>query len=335
MEMSRGTYNAVSDIDRQRLVDAFVEGLDYQAVARTLNISRQTARNIIVNFNMERRVERLPRGGSRRKKIDEEMTAYLLSKIEAKPTSTLKELQEQMRIDLPNKSPVSHQAISKKLDGLFYTLKNVRPVPVQWNTSSVKEEQRQFANWLLGNGRNVLKVFVDEFGANVGTSRSKGRSSVGERAVRFVERQRGQNVTICLAISSLGVVHLSIFPGAMTKERFGEFLIELDQLLQILDENYVVLCDNARPHLNSANFGDQGMIRYLPKFSPFMNACEFAGSCLKAAVKRKLTEPQIQEEIYDREVVRTETLHQRRIRIVSREIEIHCGSSQHKNAATF
>ena len=319
--MPRGTYHAVSDIDRQRLVDAFVERRDYQAVARALGIARQTARNIIVNFSMDGRVERLPRGGSRWKKINEEMVAYLRSKIEAKPTSTLRELQEQMRTDLPTKPSVSYQAISKKLDGLFYTLKDVRGVPVQWSTPSVKEERRQFANWLLGDGRNVLKVFVDEFGANVWTSRSKGRAPVGERAVRIVEGQRGQNVTICLAISPLGVVHSSIFPGAMTQERFGDFLMELDQLIQILNENYVVLCDNARPHLNSVNIGERGTIRYLPKFSPFMNACEFAGSCLKAAVKQKLTEPEIQQEIYDRETVRTETLHQRRIRIVAREVE--------------
>ena len=159
------------------------------------------------------------------------------------------------------------------------------------------------------------------------TSRSKGRALNGERAVRIVEGQRGQNVTICLAISSFGAVHASIFPGAMTQERFGKFLIELDQLLQILNGNYVVLRNNARPHLNPPNFGDRGVIRYLPKFSPFLNACEFAGSCLKAAVKRKLTEPLVQRELYDRKAVRNETLHARRIRIVSREItnSLHVG----------
>ena len=148
---------------------------------------------------------------------------------------------------MPNKPPVSYQAISKKLDGLFYTLKNVRAVPAQWNTPAVKEERQHFADWIMGDGRNVRQVYVDEFGANVWMSRSKGRALTGERAVRIVEGQRGQNVTICLAISSFGIVHASIFPRAMTQERFGEFLIELDQLLQILNGNYVVLCDNARP----------------------------------------------------------------------------------------
>ena len=104
------------------------------------------------------------------------MTAYLLRKIEAKPTSTLKELQEQMRLEMPNKLPVSYQGISKKLDGLFYTLKNVRAVPAQWNTPAVKEERQHFADWIMGGGRNVRKVYVNEFGTNVRTSRSKGRA---------------------------------------------------------------------------------------------------------------------------------------------------------------
>ena len=90
--MRRGNYHALSDVDRQRLVDAFVGGRDYQAVARALGITRQTARKIIVDVKMCGRIKWRPRGGSRQKKIDDEMTAYLLSKIEAKPTSALKEL---------------------------------------------------------------------------------------------------------------------------------------------------------------------------------------------------------------------------------------------------
>ena len=64
-----------------------------------------------------------------------------------------------------------------------------------------------------------------------------------------------------------------------------------------------------------------GYVRYLPKFSPFINACEFAGSCLKTAVKQKLTETFVQPELDNRELIRTETSHQRKIRIVSREVE--------------
>lgn len=109
--MSRGPYQAVEDVDRNRLVTAYTENRDYQNVARDLGIARQTARNIIVNFNLNGRVNRQLRGGTRRQKIDAEMEDYLIGEIQVKPTSTLKELKEQM-IDLPDKPAVTHQAIS-------------------------------------------------------------------------------------------------------------------------------------------------------------------------------------------------------------------------------
>ena len=42
---------------------------------------------------------------------------------------------------------------------------------------------------------------------------------------------------------------------------------------------------------------------------------------LKAAVEQQMTEPAVQREIYNREAPRNEKLHNRRIRVVSREIE--------------
>ena len=317
--MPRGNYQAICNIDRERLVIAFVEGRDYQAAARNLNIARQTARNIAVHFNTTGRVERRPRGGARQPKIDGEMVDYLIGKIEAKPTSTL---QDQMQVDMQNKPAVSHQAISKKLDGLLYTVKDIREVPIQWNIPEVKVERRQFANWLMGDGLHVHKVFIDEFGANVWTARTKGKAPVGQRAVRIVEGQRGQNVTICLAISPLaGLVHSTVFAGGMTRERFSGFLMELAEFMRFFDEDYVAICDNVPSNRQVPNFGEQGTLRYLPRYSPFINACEIAGSCLKAVVKQRLVEPGVQREIYDRVASQDETLYNRRIRIVSREMD--------------
>ena len=72
--MPRGPYQAVEDVDRNRLVTAYTENLDYQNVARDLGIARQTARNIIVNFNINGRVNRQLRG-AQRQKID--VTTFL------------------------------------------------------------------------------------------------------------------------------------------------------------------------------------------------------------------------------------------------------------------
>ncbi len=214
MANQRRNYNVVNNIDRQRLVDAHRDGADYQVLAQQLGIARQTARNIVVRFQQTGTVDLQARGGARNSKIDADMEAYLVRKVEAKPTMTLKEMKEQMEIELPDKPPVSQQAISKHLDGQLITMKDVRPVPMQWNVPERLDERMAFANWLMQDGLDLHKISIDEFGFNVWTSRSKGRAPQGERAVRIVEGQRGKNVTVCLAISPLiGLVHSAIMEG--------------------------------------------------------------------------------------------------------------------------
>ena len=45
----------------------------------------------------------------------------------------------------------------------------------------------------------------------------------------------------------------------------------------------------------------QGEIMYLPKYSPFLNMTEMAGSCVKASLKRVMSTPEARQEIYDRD----------------------------------
>lgn len=206
-QQRRGRYNVMTDVDRERLVAAFTNGRDYQQLAGQLGIARQTARNIIIRYEQRGNVHLRVRGGARNRKIDGEMTDYWIDKIEKKPTITLKELNDRVRIDLPDKPHVSHQAVSKAIDGRLYTVKLVRSVPTQWNTPERLQERTEFGNWLMVDGLHLHKVFIDEFGFNVWTSRSKGRAPQGQRAVRIVEGQRGKNVTVCIYNININISH--------------------------------------------------------------------------------------------------------------------------------
>ena len=55
----------------------------------------------------------------------------------------------------------------------------------------------------------------------------------------------------------------------------------------------------------------------ISKYSSF-NAAKMAGSTIKAIMKRYMTEPNMQQEIYDREDRNAEALHARLIRIAKR-----------------
>ena len=79
--------------------------------------------------------------------------------------------------------------------------------------------------------------------------------------------------------------------NGMTRDIFGNFLMEVSEMLRHKDELYVLVCDNMSSHLNPVNFGDQGEIMYLLKYSPILNMVEMAGSCVKPSLKRLMATP--------------------------------------------
>ena len=136
-----------------------------------------------------------------------------------------------------------------------------------------------------------------------------------------VNGQRGQNLTICLAISSVhGLVHYTTVVGGFKSEHFVAFLSEVDELM---DEEFVLLTDGARAHTNVPGMGEWHNQRFLPPYSPFLNAAERAGSCLKAALKRSLSQPDIQRQAGDRDAAAAAgiTMHQHRLRILQQLID--------------
>jgi hypothetical protein len=115
----------------------------------------------------------------------------------------------------------------------------------QWNTDEVKTEREAYAQWLLNTGTMGNLIFVDEFGSDIWTARTQGRAPVGERAVRIVEGQRGQNLTLCLAVSPVGgLIHWMFVETSFGNLNFVDFLVEVEALV---DAPFTMLCGNARP----------------------------------------------------------------------------------------
>ena len=222
----------------------------------------------------------------------------------------------------PQKPSISPQTISRILDGELISLKDLRSIPPQWNDSTVKDERKQYMEWLTTDGLVNNIVFVDEFGINCWTARTKGRSTIGQRAVRVSNRQRGQNLTFCVAISpQFGFIHIKFVTGGFCKRHFCDFLMEIDQLL--FDHEAVILCDNCQAHKGAPSLSENHKLMYLPRYSPFLNCAEMAGSQLKATVKRKLTEPHMRREM-DNNVdaaASGRTLHAHRLFILERELQ--------------
>jgi hypothetical protein len=128
---------------------------------------------------------------------------------------------------LPEKAQVHERTIGKHLDGMLYSLKLSRILPADRNRPDVIERCHEYGNWFLEEANIHHPVFIDECGFNIWPARSQGRVRVGERAYRQVCGQKGQNLTIGLAVSQVsGLVHHTVRMGGMTRESFTEFLTD-------------------------------------------------------------------------------------------------------------
>lgn len=88
------------------------------------------------------------------------MVEILIRIIEEKPTctSTLQDMNERLRLEIPLKPQVTIQALSKNLSEALITIKDLSTRSSgQWNTPTVKRERRLFVEWLRMEGQMSLK----------------------------------------------------------------------------------------------------------------------------------------------------------------------------------
>ena len=289
------TRRPVSAYAKARLSEAYTNGEDFVEIARILKVNRVTAYTIIARLNRE---SSMSHGGHRYQKVDDEMRACAVDVISENPLYTLKQINEELQRRLPEKPEISLKTLSNCLEGMAYTLKLSRDVPSDRNRMDVKTERQNYANWLMSEEVvNSLKVFVDEFGVNIHTKRSFGRSTRGTRTYRTVSRQAGANVTVCLGVcATYGLVFHEIYRGGMTMVRFSSFL----ELCcgNLIAENAAhrlgyVIFDNAPAHRNVENIDAELLnLKRLPKYSPFLNPAENAISCWKAEFKKQISQRQ-------------------------------------------
>lgn len=301
--------NRIPQEQRQRIVQAFEnEDEDYLNVADTLGVNRSTARGIVARFITEGRIHELPRGGRNNIRVDEEMRDCLEQIINENCVLTLVQINRELRRRLPQKPEIHESTVARTLNGMLFTIKLVRPLPIDRNRPDVIAKRREYADWFMNHAILRNCVFIDECGFNVWTARSHGRARAGERAYRQVCGQRGRNMTVCLAVSANGgLVFHTAFLGGMNRERFADFLTQT-RLNADPEEEVVFIYDGAPAHNDPPIPAPNTELRKLPPYSPFLNIVEQAISALKAGVKADISRPDIQRMMGDRNAARNRGL---------------------------
>ena len=124
IHVQRRKRQAISAIDKQRIVDAFEDAeKDYLEMANMLGTLRGTTWSIVRRYQLaggEVIVRR--RGGGRPIKIDQEMQQCLVKLVEQQPNFTWDQLNAEVRRELPDKPVVCASTVHRILKGHLVTL---------------------------------------------------------------------------------------------------------------------------------------------------------------------------------------------------------------------
>lgn len=284
--------------DKSRLVRAYRNLEDYLALADQLGIKRASARSIVsraMKNDDPEHIEEKKRGGRHHVKVTEEMREVIADLIGRNPAITLKSLNSQLRERLPDSPHVHENYLGTVCKGMFYSLKKLEPQPVDRNRPDVKEERKRYANWFIENVVvSPLTIYIDESGYNVWTSRTRGRAIIGQPAVRTVHGQRGENITLILAISpQRGIEHHSFHIGGTSAATFQIFFKALSEKVG-LNNSCTFILDNAPCHRSTEALSPNHTVKFLPPYSPMLTPIENSFSTWKWALKNKLSEPTAQ-----------------------------------------
>ena len=173
----------------------------------------------------------------------------------------------ELRRRLPAKPLIHDRAIARNLEGMLFRVKLVRPVPADSNRRDILQRRQKYGNWFMNHAIMRHCVFIDECGYNIWTARNHGRARQGERAYRQVCGQRGQNVTVALAVSPIkGLVFHSAYIGEMNVLRFNAFLAQTRQNLDPNEE--VIFIYGGAPARNPAIPAANTELEMLPGLQP-------------------------------------------------------------------
>lgn len=254
-------------------------GISIRSIASIFGLKFSTAYAIVRHFEDTGEMGTKKKGGSRHVKMTAAAKEAIEQWIDDDAALTLRQmkarLSEQFGIS------VSEKTVSYYVTKSGFTFKMVRALPMARNTPEAVILRRQYAEMYFRDAptdqRNI--IWVDECGFNLHLRRKHGRARNGERATVTIPNNRGQNQSICAAMSSEGFLHQSQISGAFNALRFCEFLESLFAILASQERSacWIVL-DNVRFHhcaeVNQVVTQSGHALIFLPAYSPMLNPIE-------------------------------------------------------------
>ena len=248
-----------------------------------MQIGKSAATGIISRYRRSGQITTGRRGGYRKPKITEEIGEKIIDFVEQNPQCFIREIQVFLS---QTEISCSRNTISRFLDGKLFTIKKAHGSVAERNSATVKESRYQYSfNYITGGWLLSQTIYIDETGFNLWTRRPNGRSILGTPCNITVPTNRGQNISLIMAIGRSGVIHHQLVLGSVNGYIYQKFIEEVNA---VLDPNipYRLIQDNAPIHKGIISL--HTMV-YLPPYSPFLNPIEAVFSKLKRDVRGQLS----------------------------------------------
>jgi transposase len=249
------------------------------AAANAFGLPKSTAHSIIRRNEKMETVADSNRGRQNPSKITSHACSALADWVNERPDATLECLKNKLMAE--HGISVCKATLSKALTKIGFTVKLIRPMPLSRNSRDTVLSRKNYAEKFLDEApldRREI-IWVDECGFNLHLRRKFGRARRGHHASLTVPNGRGQNISVCAAMSEEGLLHEYLRPGAFNGEHFCSFLTGLFELLRTMGRNNCwIIMDNVRFHHSASvrtcaeSFGHQ--LVFLPPYSPMLNPIE-------------------------------------------------------------
>ena len=283
--MQRKTRTTITKSLIEQVEENIRQGKTLKEIASSLLLSYVTVRRIAKNLSeIENYAANYTNMYQRRKSKE---SSHNIEHIVTNIYDNNNELtQKEVKEELENLSvPISQPTISRILKKAKYTRKRLTKIPVERNTPQMIGSRRLYAR-SVANIRDENLIFLDECGFNRHTSREYGYSPKNSKAVKFVNGNRGKNISLLCMIKMDGSVEYDIHSGAINAQILKNFLEEKLTVNDNPNNRTTLILDNVRIHHSQVVKGicqEKGvLLKYLPAYSPQLNPIEEFFSTVKS-----------------------------------------------------
>lgn len=300
MNAERRQNTKISNEVRTLIIRAMNDGSSAVQIGRHFNVLPDTVRKIYRAYKITNEVNKRS-VGHRPKKFTQEEQEEICNLIDEDCTMTLKQIKTKLLEQNPQLE-VSLSTIDRAIKEFHYSVKRISFVPERRNTPDTIQSRFDYAvqyNRIMIDREKIF--FIDEFGIQVNSRRSYGRSQKNNRANKVKAQLRGRNYSVAAAMCINSLYLFTVQDRPYNVEHFGEFLTTL---IGHLGEDHIrgayFVMDNVRFHRTDEI---QQLIRahghvpvFLPPYSPFLNPIEELFNQWKNNIKR--SQPTDEEQLY-------------------------------------